>query len=57
MAQPAGSADGERQLIMEFGRRLREGRRRAGLSQAEVAKRLGIRQSYVSRVEFGVSMR
>lgn len=53
MAQPAGSADGERQLIIEFGRRLREARRRAGLSQAEVAARLGIRQSYVSRVELG----
>jgi transcriptional regulator with XRE-family HTH domain len=54
LAQPAGSADDERQLIIEFGRRLREARRRAGLSQAEVAKRLGgIRQSYVSRVELG----
>lgn len=53
MGQPAGSADGERQLIIEFGRRLREARRRAGLSQAEVASRLGIRQSYVSRVELG----
>ena len=36
-----------------FGRRLREVRRRAGLSQAEVAARLGITQSYVSRVERG----
>ena len=53
MAQPEGSADGERQLIIEFGRRLREARRRAGLSQAEVAKRLGIGQAYVSRVELG----
>ena len=51
--QPAESADGERQLIIEFGRRLREARRRAGLSQAEVARRLRIRQSYVSRVELG----
>jgi transcriptional regulator with XRE-family HTH domain len=51
---PAGSADGERQLIIEFGRRLREARRRAGLSQAEVARRLRIRQSYVSRVELGM---
>jgi transcriptional regulator with XRE-family HTH domain len=53
LAQPEGSADGERQLIIEFGRRLREARRRAGLSQAEVAARLGIRQGYVSRVELG----
>ena len=53
MGQPEGSADGERQLILEFGRRLREARRRAGLSQAEVAARLGIRQGYVSRVELG----
>jgi transcriptional regulator with XRE-family HTH domain len=53
LEQPEGSADGERQLIIEFGRRLREARRRAGLSQAEVAARLGIGQRYVSRVELG----
>ncbi|HEV2100376.1 MAG TPA: helix-turn-helix transcriptional regulator [Stellaceae bacterium] len=53
MGQPEGSTDGERQLIIEFGRRLREARRQAGLSQAEVAARLGIRQGYVSRVELG----
>ena len=53
MEEPAGRADDERQLIIEFGRRLREARRRAGLSQAEVATRLGIRQGYVSRVELG----
>ena len=53
MEQPEGNAGGERQLIIEFGRRLREARRRAGLSQAEVAARLGIRQGYVSRVELG----
>jgi transcriptional regulator with XRE-family HTH domain len=39
--------------MREFGRRLREARRQAGLTQAEVARRLGIRQSYVSRVERG----
>ena len=39
--------------MIEFGRRLREARTQAGLSQAEVATRLGIRQSYVSRVERG----
>jgi transcriptional regulator with XRE-family HTH domain len=53
LGQAEGSADRERQLIIEFGRRLREARRRAGLSQAEVAARLGIRQGYVSRVELG----
>ena len=53
MGQAEGSADGERQLIREFGRSLREARKRAGLSQAEVATRLGIGQSYVSRVERG----
>lgn len=53
MEQAGGSADSERQLIIEFGRRLREARKRAGLSQAEVAARLGIRQGYVSRVELG----
>ena len=51
--EPAGRADDERQLIIEFGRRLREARKRAGLSQAEVATRLGIGQTYVSRVERG----
>jgi len=54
LGQAEGSPDRERQLIIEFGRRLREARRRAGLSQAEVAARLGIRQGYVSRVELGM---
>ena len=53
MEEPIGSADSDRQLIIEFGRRLRVARKRAGLSQAEVATRLGIGQSYVSRVERG----
>ena len=53
LEEPAGSADDERQIIIEFGRRLREARKRAGLSQAEVATRLGIGQAYVSRVERG----
>jgi transcriptional regulator with XRE-family HTH domain len=39
--------------IAEFGRRLREARRRAGLSQVELAARLGMTQGYVSRVERG----
>jgi DNA-binding XRE family transcriptional regulator len=39
--------------IAEFARRLREARRRAGLSQAELAARLGMTQGYVSRVERG----
>jgi transcriptional regulator with XRE-family HTH domain len=37
----------------EFGRRLREARRQAGLSQVELAARLGMTQGYVSRVERG----
>jgi transcriptional regulator with XRE-family HTH domain len=38
---------------MQFGRSLRVARERAGLSQAQVAERLGMTQSYVSRVERG----
>ena len=48
MREPADS-DG----IVEFGRRLREARKRLGLSQAEVAARLGVTQAYVSRIELG----
>jgi transcriptional regulator with XRE-family HTH domain len=33
--------------------RLREARERAGLTQVEVAKRLGVPQSYVSKSESG----
>lgn len=36
-----------------FLRRLREARERAGLSQAETARRLGKPQSYVSKCESG----
>jgi transcriptional regulator with XRE-family HTH domain len=39
--------------IAEFGRHLREERRRAGLSQEALAARLGMTQGYVSRVERG----
>jgi transcriptional regulator with XRE-family HTH domain len=38
---------------MEFGQRLREARERAGLTQAQVAERLGLRQTHISRVEHG----
>jgi transcriptional regulator with XRE-family HTH domain len=37
----------------EFLRRLRDARRQAGLTQAEVATRLGKPQSFVSKVESG----
>lgn len=37
----------------EFTRRLRQARIDAGLSQEEVAERLGVSQSYVSRAERG----
>jgi transcriptional regulator with XRE-family HTH domain len=40
-------------LLLEFGRDLREARRRARLTQAQVAERLGQSQSYVSMVERG----
>jgi transcriptional regulator with XRE-family HTH domain len=33
--------------------RLRQARRDAGLTQAEVGRRLGLRQSFVSKVESG----
>jgi ribosome-binding protein aMBF1 (putative translation factor) len=41
-------------LQREFGRDLREARRRARLSQAAVAARLGLTQPYVSLVERGL---
>jgi transcriptional regulator with XRE-family HTH domain len=51
--QPRGDHEAERPLRMDFGRRLREARQRAGLSQAQVAERAGIKQTHVSRVERG----
>jgi transcriptional regulator with XRE-family HTH domain len=42
-------------LAREFGARLREIRERAGLSQEEIAARLGIAQPYLSRVERGLA--
>ena len=47
--EPHDSASG----FAEFGRHLREARRRAGLSQDALAARLGMTQGYVSRVERG----
>jgi transcriptional regulator with XRE-family HTH domain len=41
--------DGYRRLVA----RLRDARERAGLSQYEVARRLGVDQSYVSKYEKG----
>lgn len=35
------------------GQKLREAREKAGVSQAEIARRLGVTQSYVSTVETG----
>ncbi len=37
----------------ELVRRLREARKGAGLSQIEVAKRLGCRQTFISKMECG----
>jgi transcriptional regulator with XRE-family HTH domain len=42
-----------RHLMAEFGRELRAARRRAGLTQAQLAERLEFSQAYVSRVEGG----
>jgi hypothetical protein len=51
---PKGDLLGGTRLLLDFGTDLREARRRAGLSQAAVAKRLGVNQSYVSLVERGM---
>lgn len=51
------SEDGDldvRRVLREFGRDLREARQRAGLSQVQLAVRLGLNQSHVSRVEQGL---
>ena len=41
-------------VTLDFGKKLREARRSAGLTQAQVARRMRIHQSYVSRVERGL---
>ena len=38
------------------GRRIAEARRRAGISQADLARRLGCHASYVGRVETGAAV-
>ena len=40
-------------LAEDFGARLREARKQAGLSQTELAQRLGTHQVYVSQMERG----
>jgi transcriptional regulator with XRE-family HTH domain len=52
--QPRGDPEEEQRLRIEFGRSLRAARNRAGLTQAEVAARLGVTQVYVSYVERGL---
>ena len=37
--------------IVESGKRIKEMRKKAGLTQAELAEKLGISQSYISRIE------
>jgi transcriptional regulator with XRE-family HTH domain len=45
--------DEDRRLMAEFGGSLRAARERAGLTQEQVAQRLGLTQSFVSHVERG----
>ena len=39
----------------EFGRRVKEYRVKAGLSQSELAKRVGVEKTHISRIERGVA--
>lgn len=47
------SAQAPGYLALDFGARLKEARIQAGLSQADLAKRLGTHQAYISLVERG----
>lgn len=40
--------------VVEFGRQLRDARLKAGLTQRQVAERLGVTQGYVSHIEQGI---
>lgn len=40
-------------ILRDFGRKIRAARKNAGLTQTEVANRLGISQHYLSRIELG----
>ena len=40
-------------LVQDYGRRIREGRERAGLTLEELAKRLHVREGYLHKVEEG----
>jgi transcriptional regulator with XRE-family HTH domain len=42
-----------RKLAQDFGIRLKEARKRAGLSRTELARRLGTHQVYISLLERG----
>jgi transcriptional regulator with XRE-family HTH domain len=53
-----GTPEGEdasltEELRRNFGDNLRTARIKAGMSQAQLAKRVGLKQQYVSRVEIG----
>lgn len=41
------------ELYREFGRRLRHARKRAGLSQEDLAERLGVSRAAVANIELG----
>ena len=43
----------EQELVEDFGKRIREGRQRKGLTQEELARKLNERQSVLSKVEAG----
>lgn len=51
--EPEGNDSVARELRISFGRSLRTIRRRAGMTQTQLAERLGLSQSYVSDVELG----
>ncbi|MBM7773362.1 transcriptional regulator with XRE-family HTH domain [Actinokineospora baliensis] len=50
----AGHASGQSAHWPEFGRRMREWRRRAGLTQAQLGLRVGYHHSLISKLESGV---
>ncbi len=47
-------ADGPVEALVEFGRRVRAVRTRAGLSQEQLAERAGLDRTYISGIERGL---
>jgi transcriptional regulator with XRE-family HTH domain len=52
---PEGTAPGEAEVLDAIGERLREERVKAGISQRELARRLGLSPSLISQLESGQS--